>query len=55
MKMPALLTTVSTRPNRSIAASTMRWPTPGCAMSPGTVSTIGSSLWAMLRELATTA
>ena len=28
MKIPALLTTVSTRPNRSMAASMMRWPTP---------------------------
>jgi hypothetical protein len=55
MKIPALLITVSIRPKRSMAASTTRCPTPGCPMSPATVTTIGSSLSVIVRELATTA
>src|SRR3954469_8086059 len=55
MKIPALFTTVSIRPKRSTAASTMRLPTPGCPTSPGTASTIGSSPSRIVREFATTA
>src|SRR6266545_4805381 len=43
MKIPALLIRVSTRPNRSIAASTTRSAVAGSPMSPRTASTLRSS------------
>jgi hypothetical protein len=52
---PALLTRVSTRPNRSVAAAMTRSAVVGSAMSPWTVTRPGSCEGAMLREVATTA
>jgi hypothetical protein len=55
MKIPALLMSVSTRPNLARACSMTRCAVAGSAMSPATVSTPGSSDAVMEREFATTA
>jgi hypothetical protein len=55
MKMPALLTSESTRPNRSRAVSTTRSAVAGSAMSPATVARSSASCWSIEREFATTA
>jgi hypothetical protein len=54
MKTPALLMSVSTRPNRSTATVTRRWAVAGSAMSPATAAT-PASVAVMEREFATTA
>ena len=55
MAAPALLTSVSMRPNRSSAASTTRPAVAGSVMSPATVSRSGSRDGLIVRALATTA
>jgi hypothetical protein len=52
---PALLTSVSMRPNRSSVASMIRAAVAGSAMSPSTVSTSGSSDGLIVPAVATTA
>jgi len=53
--MPALLTRVSMRPKRSMAAAMTRSAVAGSAMSPGTARIPSSLAGAIERELATTA
>jgi hypothetical protein len=55
MNTPALLTSVSIRPKRSIAPSAIRSAVAGSLTSPATVSTSGSFDGSILSELATTA
>jgi hypothetical protein len=53
VKSPALLTSVSVRPNRSSAAPVIRSAVAGWVMSPATVSTSGSAEGLIVRALAT--
>jgi hypothetical protein len=55
MKRPALLISVSMRPNRSSACSVTRRAVAASAMSPGTARTFGSVEVGIEREVATTA
>ena len=52
--MPALLTSVSTRPKCWMAVDTTRLATSGSAMSPATVTRSALVLGLIERELATT-
>ena len=54
MKIPALLTSVSTRPNVSTAPPITRSATAGSAMSPAMASMSAEATASMDRELATT-
>jgi hypothetical protein len=54
MNIPALLTSVSTRPNLSTALAITRAATAGSAMSRATVRTFSEASGLIDRELATT-
>jgi hypothetical protein len=54
MNIPALFTSVSTRPNRRTASAMTRSATAGSAMSPATASTSAEASGVIDRELATT-